>query len=91
MAGTGHLAGIVVDANIRDGIRTELAKLGVQSSLHYPPIHSFSAFNGVCPTDLPVSEEFSRGMITLPMHAGLDQAAVKDIVQKLVEAFERHA
>ncbi|MFQ5625322.1 MAG: DegT/DnrJ/EryC1/StrS family aminotransferase [Methyloligellaceae bacterium] len=90
-AGTAHLAGIMVDADIRDRIRTQLADLGVQSSLHYPPVHLFSAFDGSCPGGLPVSEEFSRGMITLPMHPGLDEAAVQDIVHALVEAFERHA
>ncbi|MCH8240049.1 MAG: DegT/DnrJ/EryC1/StrS family aminotransferase [Proteobacteria bacterium] len=91
MAGTAHLAGIVVDADIRDKIRKQLANQGVQSSLHYPPVHLFSAFDGSCPNGLPVSEEFSRGMITLPMHAGLGEVAVQDIVRVLVEAFDRHA
>ena len=91
MAGTAHLAGIVVDAGIRDKIRKQLANQGVQSSLHYPPVHLFSAFDGSCPNGLPVSEEFSRGMITLPMHAGLGEVAVQDIVRVLVEAFDRHA
>jgi len=91
MAGTAHIAGIVVDAHIRDKIRTELTNQGVQSSLHYPPVHLFSAFEGSCPNGLPVSEEFSRGMITLPMHPHLDETAIQDIVRILVEAFDRYA
>ncbi len=91
MAGTAHLAGIVVDADIRDGIRTELANLGIQSSLHYPTIHLFSAFDESRPKSLSLSEEYSLGMIMLPMHVGLDQAAVQSIVHELVEAFDRHA
>ena len=88
--GTAHLAGIVVDADIRDGVRTELANLGVQTSLHYPPIHLFSAFKGTCPQGLPISENFSRGMITLPMHSGLDEAAIRGIVELIAEAIDRN-
>lgn len=90
MDGTAHLAGIVVDPDLRDGVRTELANLGVQSSLHYPPIHLFSAFEGSCPDGLPNSENFSRGMITLPMHSGLDEDAIRGIVELLAEAFDRN-
>jgi len=89
--GTAHLAGIVIDPALRDAVRTRLAELGVQSSLHYPPIHLFSAFAGSCPDGLPVSESFSRGMITLPMHAGLDEAGIRCIVDLLAEAFDHHA
>lgn len=88
--GTAHLAGIVIDPDLRDGVRTELANLGVQSSLHYPPIHLFSAFEGSCPDGLPNSETFSRGMITLPMHSGLDEDAIRGIVELLAEAFDRN-
>lgn len=88
--GTAHLAGIVIDPELRDGVRTELANLGVQSSLHYPPIHLFSAFEGSCPDGLPNSENFSRGMITLPMHSGLDEDAIRGIVELLAEAFDRN-
>jgi len=88
--GTAHLAGIVIDPDLRDGVRTELANLGVQSSLHYPPIHLFSAFEGTCPEGLPNSENFSRGMITLPMHSGLDEDAIRGIVELLAEAFDRN-
>lgn len=88
--GTAHLAGIVIDPDLRDGVRTELANLGVQSSLHYPPIHMFSAFEGSCPDGLINSERFSRGMITLPMHSGLDEVAVQGIVALLAEAFDRN-
>lgn len=88
--GTAHIAGIVVDAAIRDAVRTGLAVRGVQTSLHYPPIHLFSAFAHGSHAGLTQSEAFARGMITLPMHAGLDAPAIADIVNRLAEVFESH-
>ncbi|MEM1048132.1 MAG: DegT/DnrJ/EryC1/StrS family aminotransferase [Pseudomonadota bacterium] len=88
--GTAHVAGIVVDAAIRDAVRAGLAERGVQTSLHYPPIHLFSAFADPPHSGLVQSEAFSRSMITLPMHAGLDATAIADIVNRLAEVFESH-
>ena len=88
--GTAHLAGIVIDPDIRDAVREALAERRIQTSLHYPPIHQFTAFAGSCPEGLPISESFAKCMITLPMHAYLDEAAVKDIVRTLSEIVDRH-
>ena len=41
---------------------------GIQSSIHYPPIHQFSAFRAE-QTDvrLPITEEAGRREVTLPL------------------------
>ncbi|MEM8813070.1 MAG: DegT/DnrJ/EryC1/StrS family aminotransferase [Pseudomonadota bacterium] len=88
-SGTAHLAGVLVDPAVRDRVRAQMADLGVQTSLHYPPIHRFTAFTGHT-ADLPISERFSRSMITLPMHGALTEDGVGAIVQSLADAFDRH-
>ena len=44
-AGTAHVAGVIVPETLRNPIRQTLADLRIQTSLHYPPIHLFSAFD----------------------------------------------
>ena len=81
--GAAHLFGVVVEAHKRDAIRQALAASGIQTSLHYPPIHRFSAFSDFADAALPVSEEFAARMITLPLYAGLSPEGVTDIVSAL--------
>ena len=81
--GAAHLFGVVVDADKRDAIRLAMASAGIQTSLHYPPIHRFSAFAAHADVSLPVSEEFAARMITLPLYAGLSPEGVADIVSAL--------
>ncbi len=71
-------------------MRNGLAERGIQSSLHYPPIHQFSVFNTTHEQVLPTSETFARSMITLPMYAGLADEAVPDIIKSVFEIVERH-
>lgn len=89
--GTAHLAGIVVDEARRNPIRQHLADSGIQTSLHYPPTHLFSAFAEDGHGGLPVSELFANSMITLPMHANLPISAVADIIGAISEFEERNA
>ena len=81
--GTGHVAGVIVPSEKRDTARLKLSELRVQTSLHYPPIHLFTAFKEFSSVRLPIAEEFSRSMITLPMHANLPETAPTEIIDSL--------
>lgn len=84
-SGSAHLAALVVAEPCRDRLRLELSERRIQTSLHYPPIHRFSAFAGDVRADLPVSDEFARRMITLPMYAGLTREGVREIVEDIAD------
>jgi len=86
--GTGHVAGVVIPEEKRDAVRLALAEKRIQTSLHYPPIHKFTAFSDFADTSLPVAEQFSRSMITLPMHAYLPEAAPAEIIATLYESLQ---
>ncbi len=86
--GTGHVAGVVVPEAKRDAIRLALAEARIQTSLHYPPIHTFTAFSDFADISLPIAEQFSRSMITLPMHAYLPEEAPAEIISTLYEILQ---
>jgi len=90
-AGTAHVAGIVVDAALRNPIRQMLADCRIQTSLHYPPIHLFTAFASDIQEALPVSELFAESMITLPMHANMPKGAPDDIIGTIAAYLKREA
>ncbi len=81
--GTAHVAALVVAERDRDRIRQVLGERGIQTSLHYPPIHLFSAFTGGSIENLTRTEEFARRVITLPLYPGLGVAAVDEIVASI--------
>lgn len=59
---------------------------GIQTSIHYPPVHRFTAYRGLDPQavdHLPLTEDLSQREVTLPLYPGMadDQVvAVSDAV-----------
>jgi dTDP-4-amino-4,6-dideoxygalactose transaminase len=71
-----------VAATLRDG--------GVQTTMHYPPVHHLSFYRDRFPdARLPVTEEFSEREITLPLHPGMELADVARVAAALAHAIER--
>jgi dTDP-4-amino-4,6-dideoxygalactose transaminase len=68
----------------RDGVRNRLAEGGIQTSLHYPPIHTFTDF--ALEADVPVTEEYARRAVTLPLFPGITEEQVELVVGALAEA-----
>jgi dTDP-4-amino-4,6-dideoxygalactose transaminase len=88
--GSGHLAVLVVDRQeVRDPLREALADAGIQTSLHYPPVHLFDHYRaayGHAPGDLPVAEDLALRCITLPLYPTMTHAQI-DQVCDCVESF----
>ena len=61
---------------------------GIQTSIHYPPIHTFSAFKGENEYDgrLPLTEAVSLREVTLPMYPAMTEDQVVMVVQAVREA-----
>lgn len=71
----------------REKIRNYLHGNGVQTSVHYPPVHKFSIYSAMNFT-LPVTEYVSDNEITLPMYASLTEDQISyicDLYRKAVE------
>jgi len=66
-----------------------LKKLGVQTAIHYEPIHLEPYFRktfGHKRGDFPAAEELGRRVLSLPLHAGMTTADVRYVLAALLEA-----
>jgi len=62
-----------------EGMKAE----GIQTSIHYPPVHTFSAYTGVSlsgPGALAITEEVAGREVTLPLYPGLADTDVTLVV-----------
>jgi dTDP-4-amino-4,6-dideoxygalactose transaminase len=66
----------------RDVIANHLQAEGIQTSIHYPPIHRFSAFvkTGL-QASLPFTEAFAARELTLPLYPSLSPKHVDEIAE----------
>ena len=83
-----HLMTVVLPMAIeRQAIIDRLRKRGIQTTIHYPPVHRLTFYNDLYPdTALPRTEEFSRRELTLPLHPGMTTADVELVVNSLAAA-----
>jgi dTDP-4-amino-4,6-dideoxygalactose transaminase len=81
-----HLFSILVEARHRDKLMAGLKEYGIQSSIHYPPLHLFSLYRkrfGLKKGMLPKTEEASQREVTLPLHPRMGIKDMKWIAEKV--------
>jgi len=66
----------------RDLVRNKLAEVGIQTSVHYPAVHKFKIYAGFY-TDLPITDNVTDNLITLPMYSKLTEEDIIFIVSNL--------
>lgn len=69
----------------RDEIRNLLHKSGIQTSIHYPPVHLFDIYYDEKDEGLSKTESVYNRLITLPMYGNLSEEQVEYICKKLKE------
>lgn len=70
----------------RDGVIRKLAERGIATSVHFIPLHYFSAYEKLGRWkrgDFPVAEHIFEGAISLPMFPSMTDAEVDDVCQAL--------
>jgi dTDP-4-amino-4,6-dideoxygalactose transaminase len=73
-------------ARVMEGLRDR----GVQTSIHYPPVHRFTAYReGHRRGELRRTEDLCRRLISLPFYPGLTDAGVDEIVAALADVLKR--
>lgn len=79
-------------SELRDRCRRVLTTAGIQTSHHYPPVHSFSCYRTLLrELELPSTEEFASRQITLPLHPKLSDSAIDEICGILLQETGRAA
>ena len=70
----------------RDSAAEFLKSEGIQTSIHYTPIHQFSAHRNLYPSiHLPVTEAFAARELTLPLYPSLTESQVDMIVEMVAQ------
>jgi dTDP-4-amino-4,6-dideoxygalactose transaminase len=72
----------------RDQVISELARRNIGTSVHFIPIHLHSYYRdkyGYAPTAFPVALDNYERMFSLPLHAGLADHEVADVIDAVVD------
>jgi dTDP-4-amino-4,6-dideoxygalactose transaminase len=83
-----HLMPVLLPAAIgRQTVIDRLRKRGIQTTVHYPPVHRLTFYNDRHPgVNLPRTEEFARRELTLPLHPRMMMSTVEFVVNSLAAA-----
>jgi dTDP-4-amino-4,6-dideoxygalactose transaminase len=94
-----HIFPLLADSTLlRDQIRANLAEQRIQTSHHYPPIHSFEFWSramadspasgdGAC-APRPVSADFATRELTLPLHPRLTTEQQDTIIEAVLASIQ---
>ena len=82
-----HLAVVLLPTDVPRGeVREVLAARRIQTSVHYPPIHSFTAFRELSRRPLPRTDALAERILTLPLYPHLAHEQVELVAEELVAA-----
>ena len=82
-----HIIPVVLPENTnRQAVVSALRAAGVQTTVHYPPVHRFSYYLDRFPNvSLPRTEDFADRELTLPLHPKLEECHVDRVTRALAD------
>ncbi len=84
--GAQHLFVVLLPPGVaREPVMASMRAAGVQTSVHYPPTHRFTAYADV-PATLPRTDAVAHRLLTLPLGPALTEAQVALVVDALANA-----
>ncbi len=88
-ASSHHLAVVLLPAGSdRDAVRARLKAEGIQTSVHYPPIHRFSYYAASPQRVLPKTDDVATRLVTLPLFGGIEDGQVDLVIDQLLRALD---
>jgi dTDP-4-amino-4,6-dideoxygalactose transaminase len=83
-----HLAVIVLPPGCpREEFRASLAARGIQTSVHYPPIHRFAHYRALgARRPLPATDAVAERLVTLPLYPHMSDANVAAVTAAVQSA-----
>ncbi len=79
--GGANVSAILVEPSLRDELRAFLTEKRIETGLHYPPVHTFSAFAKCRASKLKLSAAFADRVVKLPISAALPVMAPEHIIR----------
>jgi len=78
---SGHIFPIILPrGSNRQSFMEKMKAQGVQTSIHYPPIHRFQAYQDFATHDLGVTDDVASREVTLPLFVSLSDQQVEYVV-----------
>ena len=83
-ASSCHVFVVVLPEGVdRARVQAGMKAAGVQTSIHYPPVHRFTRFRDAFQADVPRVEAVADRLLTLPLHPNLTREEVGVVVDAL--------
>jgi dTDP-4-amino-4,6-dideoxygalactose transaminase len=80
-----HLAVVLIpQGKPRHEVQAALAERRVQTSVHYPPIHTFSAYREGPQRPLPATDSIADRLLTLPLFPHMSDAQVSTVIEAVL-------
>jgi len=80
-----HLAVLLLAPGTdREGLRAELLERGIQTSVHYPPIHTFTAYASPARVVLPKTEALATRLVTLPLFGHMSEDQLGHVIESVL-------
>lgn len=70
------------DGERRNAVVKAMADAGIQCSVHYRPIHTFTAYEGFS-ADVPLTDQIASSIVTLPLFPSMTEEQMLDVVKEL--------
>lgn len=70
--------------NVRNNVMNDMADRGIQCSIHYRPIHTFSSY-GEFNAIVPITEKIACSILTLPLFPTLSEEQIINVIDVLNE------
>jgi dTDP-4-amino-4,6-dideoxygalactose transaminase len=82
-----HLMPILLPKEVkREEFMGHMKEQGIQTSIHYPPIHTFTSFKNDTSLNLLVTEDVANREVTLPLYPTLTDKDILTVVSAISQA-----
>ncbi|UCI07398.1 DegT/DnrJ/EryC1/StrS family aminotransferase [Mesorhizobium sp. B1-1-8] len=85
-----HIMPVLLPRHVdRQCVIDELRAQGIQTTIHYPPVHQMTLYRERCPgVHLPRTEDFAERELTIPLHPQITSPVAEAVVDALAAALE---
>jgi dTDP-4-amino-4,6-dideoxygalactose transaminase len=82
-----HLAVVLLpEGTDRGAVRSALDERGVQTSVHYPPVHTFTQYRTAKQRPLPHTDAIAERVLTLPLYGRMTDGQVEEVIDGVLVA-----
>ncbi|HEX9951954.1 MAG TPA: DegT/DnrJ/EryC1/StrS family aminotransferase [Rubricoccaceae bacterium] len=87
---SAHILPVILpEGTDREAVMAAMRQAGVQTSVHYPPVHQFKAYAGKVRSDAALTERLAPRLLTLPLYPSMTPENVKTVCEALHQAIDR--